>query len=485
MKDVCDIALCPVDFTVQNQPSNAVGYDLVKLIAYTNNGEIIEAIYKHNLSQFSEAQEPPKNLPVLGFYRTSASTQRSSQYVPTGDLDGFIVADVTEAGLATVAADTAQTAANDLSSITIQFRNWQRLFDHLVIKERKNEDVPFGTCLQQAVELFEQLQGGDETTCVRLIAEVVDRCQVLDVEEDSQHMESWLDMLALHNDLATEFVAFPALPDKLQHHLIGYYNNLVNTYVESLPEQLTDRHRVNRERLVRQVVGLAVFGTLMLRTRRPFEPVESPQPRSASTPQAAVTYPSPRLDPDDQEQSQSSAPETPVLNEEPAVERLRQYTAFTHQVPPLLLDHSTGLSAVLGHLPSSIEEDPADYSYQQTNHRLKLVQEQLASESLDPKQRDKALKSAARLRRQLERNLLLSQEVMLQRTLLPSIRTGTELSNLPEREVQSSQAAAAGLVQFSSQGPNTAPGLSMTQPERGAFGTRQAAKKGKKRRAGF
>ncbi|KIW67487.1 hypothetical protein PV04_06732 [Phialophora macrospora] len=485
IKDVCDIALCPVNFSVQNQPTNAVGYGLVKLIACTNNGELIEGIYKHGLSQFSDAQEPPKSLPVLALHRASASTQRSSKYVTTSDLDDFIVPDVTEAGLTIVPADTTQKVANDLSSVTIHSRSWRRLLDHPVIKDRKNEDVPFGICLQQAVELFEQMQGEVEANCVRLIADLVDRYQVLDVEDDSQHMESWHDMLLPRNDLATEFVAFPALPDKSQYHLISYYNDLVNTYVESLPDQLTDRHRVNRERLVRQVVGPAIFGTLMLKPRRPIEPVDTPQPRSASMAQAAGTCPSPALDSDDQEQSQSSALETSVSNGEPAVERLRQYTAFTRQVPPLLLDRNTSLSAVLDHLPVSIEEDPADYSYQQTNQRLKLVLEQVASESLDPKQRDKALKSAARLRRKLEKKLLMSQEVMLQRTLLPSIRTGTELSKLPEREVQSSQAAAPGLGHFSSQEPNTVPGLTMTQPERGAFGTREAAKKGKKRRAGF
>ncbi|ETI22130.1 hypothetical protein G647_06202 [Cladophialophora carrionii CBS 160.54] len=485
MQDVSDIVLCPVTFSVQNQPSNAVDYGLVKLIACTNAGEIIEAIYKYGLSKFGHAKKSTGSLPALAFHRRSTGTQGSSEHVTTGDLDDLVVSDVTEAGAIPVPATTAQNAANDPSSISLHFRKWQRLADHLAVKDRKSQDVPFGTSLQQAVELFEHVQGRDETTSVRLIADLVDNCRVVDVEEDSQHVESWLDMLALHNDVTTEFVAFPALPDNSRRHLISVYDDLVNAYVESLPENFTDRNRVNRERLVRQIVGPTVFGSFMLKTRRPVDLAESPQPRSASSPPSALPSPSPGIDSHHQQQLPTLAPESSVSNEEPAVARLRQYTTFAHRVPPLLLDHNTGLSALLEHLPVSIDEDPADYSYQQTNQRLKLLQEQLAAESLDPKQRNTALKSAARLRRKLERSMLMSQEVMLQRTLVPSIRTGTELSNLPDREVQSSQAAAPGSGHLQSQVTDALTGLTMTQPERGAFGTRQAAKKGKKRRAGF
>ncbi|OCT51927.1 hypothetical protein CLCR_07970 [Cladophialophora carrionii] len=479
------VELPTVKFSVQNQPSNAVDYGLIKLIACANAGEIIEAIYKHGLSKFGHAEESTGSLPALAFHRRSTGTQRSSGCGTTDNLDDLVVPDVTEAGAVPVPEKPAQNAANDPSSISLHFRNWQRLADHLALKDRKSQDVPFGTSLQQAVELFEHVQGRDETTLVRLIADLVDSCRVVDVEEDSQHVESWLDMLALHNDVTTEFVGFPALPDNSRRHLIHVYDDLVNAYVESLPENVTDRNRVNRERLVRQIVGPTVFGTFMLKTRRPVDLVETPQPRSASSPPSALPSPSRGIDSHDQQQSPTLAPESSVSNEEPAVARLRQYTTFAHRVPPLLLDHNTGLSALLEHLPVSIDEDPADYSYQQTNQRLKLLQEQLAAESLDPKQRYTALKSAARLRRKLERSMLMSQEVMLQRTLVPSIRTGIELSNLPEREVQSSQAAAPGPSHLQSHVTDALTGLAMTQPERGAFGTRQAAKKGKKRRAGF
>ncbi|EXJ58900.1 hypothetical protein A1O7_06330 [Cladophialophora yegresii CBS 114405] len=485
MKAVSDVVLYPVNFSAQNQTSNAVDYGLVKLIACTNEGEIIEAIYKYGLPQFGHAAELIGGLPALASRRRSTSTQRRSKHGTTGDLDDFVVSDVTEASAVPLPAKTAQGTASDLGPFSLHFRNWQRLSDHLAVKDSKSRDVPFGTCLRQAVELFERVQGRDDTTSVRLIADLVDSFHILDVEEDSQRVESWVDMLLLHNNVATEFVAFPAHSNESRGHLMSVYNNLVNTYVESLPEQTTARNRVNRERFVRQIVAPTVFGTFMLKTRPSVKLVESPQPRSASIPHSALPSLSAGFDADDQQQLQTLGIESSVSNEEPAVARLRQYTTFAQQVPPLLLDRNPGLSAVLEHLPVSIEEDPADYSYQQTNQKLKLVQEQLAAESLDPKQRNKALKSAVRLRRKLEKNLLMSQEVMLQRTLVPSIRTGTALSNLPAREVQSSQAAAPGLGNLASQEANASTGLTMTQPERGAFGTRQAAKKGKKRRAGF
>lgn len=198
----------------------------------------------------------------------------------------------------------------------------------------------------------------------------------------------------------------------------------------------------------------------------------------------AIPPSSPAPESDDQGLS-SSAPETPVISEEPAVARLRQYTSFLHPVPPLLFEHDNGTSIVLGHLPASIKEDPDNYSYRETNRRMKLDKEQLATESLDPRQRKKALKSAARLQRKLERNQVMGQEVELQKTLLPSISTATRFAALPGREVQSSQAAAPISSQMTSQRQSVLPGLTMTQPERGAFGTRQAAKKVKKRREGF
>jgi RNA polymerase I-specific transcription initiation factor RRN6 len=186
--------------------------------------------------------------------------------------------------------------------------------------------------------------------------------------------------------------------------------------------------------------------------------------------------------------SQPSTSQSPGVEEEPAVSRLRSYAAFRERVPPLRLSHQASTSNILAHLPDRIDEDPAEYSYRATNDRLKLVEQEVAAQSLDPRERRKATRQAARLQKRLEKTAKIGQEVMMQQRMLPGVASLGRGIGLPGREIQSSQVA----VPDSSQGlgqSQVIPGLTMTQPERGAFGTRpmkmKAKVKGTKRRAGF
>ncbi|KAJ9609948.1 hypothetical protein H2200_006278 [Cladophialophora chaetospira] len=485
-EDVSDIVLCPVKIPHQSRPFVAADHALIKLIAGTKDGRIIEALYKHNFSQSGPAEEHSGTMPVLSLPRLSNPIPRSTKYIDEDDLDDFVLSK-TIAGLPFPAQEVAVSdSLKEAKPTTFNSRSWESLLENLALEDEEDEETSWTAALRQAIERFEQSQGPNKPMSGQLIPDLVKNASIMDLEADSRSLETWLDDLAVRPDIDSELVSFPKSNTNGAHHqLLNHYNKLVDAFVQPLSDQMTDRNRVNRERLVRQIAGLEVLGAVMLRTKQPFGRSESHPPEAAPNSEPAVPYPSPAPDSEDAEYSQSSTHGVSVASEEPAVARLRQYVDFRHQVPPLLLDHIPATSIILGHLPASMQEDPAEYSYQEKNQRMKLVQEQHAAESLDPKQRQKALKSAARLQRKLERNRLVGQEAVLQRSLLPSIGTGTEVTTLPGRDVQSSQAVASGSSQMNNQDQDALPGLTMTQPERGAFGTRQAAKKVKKRRAGF
>ncbi|KIW91312.1 uncharacterized protein Z519_08208 [Cladophialophora bantiana CBS 173.52] len=502
MRDVTDIIMCPVAFSTQDRALAAGGFGLIKLIACLATGEVIEALYKHELEQFGLSGHLPnkfrEKVPHLSLPRTLDKLLNthplSSEYVVDDgsdedldeDLDDFVIADDGETKYLTSEASAAHVTSQDVQPVPFSSRNWRGLLRYETLMEKDNDGMSFRSTLQQAIEHLERLKDEDTVTPIHLISDLVDRCRITDVEEDSQIATLWLDTLAPQASITVEPAAsavggFPSASHR--HLLLDLYESLVRVYVESLSGQVTDRGRVNRERLVRQIVGDSFLGAFVLISENLSHPSDSPLPYSTRTRDGEVPSPSLGLQSDDQEFSQAPTPETLPDAEEPAVTRLRKYATFHREVPPLLLDHHANISNILAHLPDTIQQNPADYSYQQTNQKIKFTQKEIAAESLNTKERKKALKSAARLERKLEKTQLISQEVMMRRNLLPGISSRPKVSDLPEREVQSSQPAAPSSSQTTG-----LPGLSMTQPERGAYGTRQAEKKGKKgtkRQAGF
>ncbi|OQV06582.1 hypothetical protein CLAIMM_11129 [Cladophialophora immunda] len=491
MKDVVDITMCPVAFSDQNQHAGAVGFGLIKLVASLGTGEIIEALYKNELGQFGLSNHLPETISHLPLPRSLDNYPISAKYVMDEDLDDFVVPDSGGTDDFAGNASSARTTPQDAQRISLNFRDWQRLLQYEVLKENVDDRMSFGLALQRVIEYLEHLKVEKKITPIQLLSDITDGCRITDVEHDSQVSDEWLDTLALQVGITVEPTAqvIGGVPSSSRRHtLLDIYEGLVREYVEPLSNQVTDRGRVNRERLVRQIVGDAFFGAFVLTSGIAALPPASPGPYWTPTQDSEGPSPSLGLDSDDPTASQAPTPEALPDTEERAVTRLRNYALFRHDVPPLLLDHQATISNILAHLPESIEQNPEDYSYQQTNQMMKLAQEEMAAESLNPKERKKALRSAVRLQRKLERTQLISQEVVMRRNLLPGISSGPKAAALPLREVQSSQPAAPSSSQTTGPGQGAIPGFSMTQPERGAYGTRQAEKKGKKgqkRRAGF
>ena len=525
ISDIENLLLCPVEFAIEKTPPVTKSYGLVKLFACTKDGQIIEVLYKHSLEQplrtkkqiknklekpleentenqpvgalqgkprgnavgqlEDDTKELLKDLLILSLRVSSDLQARSTRHAGSAELEDFIVSDDVEPSDIVEQILAVRDTPMDLQLPSSSGRSWQRTFDFLILKDEGVDNDSLRTCLERAVTAFESLQRENETTSIHLMSDLVDRFPTMDVEMDSRDMETWLDSLTLRDDMDVQAISAGQLPPVISNQgLLNRYNHLVQLFVGSLSESATDRNRVGRERLVREIVGPTVFGALMLKIKSAFNPEASPKSMAALTSRSGSPHLSPVPESDDPGLSQMSTPEvSSQVSEEPAVIRLRHYTTFIHQVPPLLLDENTTTSAITGHLPLSMDEDPADYSYQETTRRIKLLHDKVAAESLDPRERKKALKAAARLQQKLEKTRQMTREVALQSSLLPSVGTSRGVQT---REVQSSQALMPESSQITDQ--NGAPDLPMTQPERGAFGTRQAAKKGrkgKKRTEGF
>ncbi|KAH0843151.1 hypothetical protein FOPE_08048 [Fonsecaea pedrosoi] len=483
MKDVDDITMCPVAFSGQSQSVGVIESGLIKLVACLATGEVIEALYKHELDQFNLSSHPTKTFSNLSIPRTLNHPISSKYVMVDDDIDDFIVPDGKGTDDFGGKPDSEKNTPEDVQYIPPSPRHWQRLLQYEALKNNDNGNVSFGSALQQAIEQFESRNEENKVTFIQLISDLADRCRITELEHDSQLADQWLDTLELQGDINVQLAAHVVggVPISSRRHLLlDLYEGLVRAYLGSLSDQVTDRGRVNRERLIRQIVGDCFLGSFVLTPATTLS--VSPRRSWLQTQDSQALSPSQGLDSDDPESSHAVTPEALLETEAPAVSRLRKYALFRHEMPPPLLDYHANISNILAHLPESIEENPADYSYQQTNQKMKLAHEEIAAESLNPRERKKALRSAARLQRKLEKTQLISQEVATRRNLLPGIGSGPKASDFPQREVQSSQPVAPSSSQ------TIGPALSMTQPERGAYGTRQAEKKGKKgakRRAGF
>lgn len=305
--------------------------------------------------------------------------------------------------------------------------------------------------------------------------------RILDLEAASQSVDRWISTLEVVDHISiqpTNSNSESLLNEFRKSSLLTVYESYIVAYINPLSPNVTDRIRVNREKIVRQTAADAFFGGIALRSSH--EAVENEDLMQSSTPQAGLS----RL------QSDSSQPllsTIPPLVEEPIVSRLRIYTTFRREVPPLLLTTSVAMSNVLSHLPNTIGDDPTAYSYETTNKKIQNAQDVEAELSLGPRERRQVRKQAAKRLRDLEKLAKISQEVQSQRSKLPGVTNRTFGPTLPGREIRSSQPAVPESSQGKIQGASE---LNMTQPERGAYGTRpQKKKKNKekvvKRKAGF
>ncbi|KAK5221900.1 hypothetical protein LTR72_006156 [Exophiala xenobiotica] len=504
MNSMIDLALYAVDFVVDDNPPDEANFGLMKMVARTTDGTVLEAVYKHPFTKSRRATKGFGLVPRLRLPNISARPVLSTTLVDDSDdsstdalggvneIDDFVVADRTEEQESHSIENRNSQTTSSLSEYHPHLRNWQRLLDYDRFRLAEYQAPSLGISLETALRRFRALQLRDDPGPMQLVAQLVSEHQITDVEQESEAVMALLGAIQQRADLAIQSAGLgeeiPAL--SAGQTLLQLYELASHSYVQSFGENMTDRNRVNRERLVRQVAGEVFLGDLIIRSSKNPDIPTSPNPNIPKESGTGLPSSPPEAQPDASQavSSQPSTSQSLAVEEEPAVSRLRSYAAFRERVPPLRLSHQASTSNILAHLADNIDEDPAEYSYRGTNDRLKLVEQEVAAQSLDPRERRKATRQAARLQKRLEKTAKIGQEVMMQQRVLPSVASLGRGIGLPGREIQSSQVA----VPDSSQGlgqSQVIPGLTMTQPERGAFGTRpmktKAKDKGTKRRAGF
>ncbi|EXJ77615.1 hypothetical protein A1O3_09843 [Capronia epimyces CBS 606.96] len=492
MKDVNEIVLCPVKPVAAGYAPTQTDDGFLKLAACLTDGTIIEAVYKHRMGkQWETSEDGLKQTFSLSLPETTGNRVQSAKYVDEDELDeldDFVVHD--EVREQRITQDGGALSQSDTDSpLDSRLRNWERLLEYETLSDRAHASYHLEDVLFEAAQRIHAMSLENKIDRMYLLSDILGAYQVADVEQDSELLKSWLDELRNSEGVSVESTTphLGLLPGASQDNFLGLYDELIASYMESFLERVTDRNRVNRERLVRQAAADAHMSNVGLRIGK-----SEPAKPKATIAGEEVSSPPPESDQEGAWSSQVSGSQSPLVQEEPAVARLRRYAEFQEVVPSLQLSEDPNISSILAHLPDSIDEDPAEYSYRQVTQRWKLAQEEMATQSLDPRERRKAARHAARLQKKLDRTIKMSQNAFMQQTVLPSIATGSTSIGvtLPGREVQSSQMAAPESSQAASQTQGGIPGLSMTQPERGAFGRRPAKAKGKgkgksQRTAGF
>src|SRR2546423_1047332 len=263
---------------------------------------------------------------------------------------------------------------------------------------------------------------------------------------------------------------------------IELYQSLVLHGLRPLPLEIPDRIRVNKERLARNVAAdLALAGSAIRPVIR--ESVRHPGQENSyadsAHPAAMSSTSRPDLDLAHLAADSQTTPSLPRTAEGySASVRLRAYTTVSKNAVTSVAPAS--VMGILAHLPSDVETDPARYDWRATEAAITAEHEDSA-ETSDPRVRRRAEKLAQAKRKRIQSQTKIAEELVRQRAP-PAI--GSSQIVLPTREVQSSQAMVPESNVFGDLG-------ALTQPERGAFGTRLSGKglgrmnKGRKRAAGF
>ncbi|KAJ4511358.1 hypothetical protein HRR83_006606 [Exophiala dermatitidis] len=480
MKHVVDIVLYPINPAVSGSSSKHAYHGFIKLVAYLDDGAVTEAVYEHAVGT-EITEDSSLHIFTLALTGSAGGRVQSAMYVKEDETDDFVVDDNNDDfdNSDIVRVGNVQPKPSLYESRLPHFRDWERLLDYDDLMGQAHASTSLEEVLDQTTQKLRSMSIENEHERTHLLSDLLATYQIADVERESEFLTSWLDELRDNENVSVEMADahLGVLPGSSLEKYLDLYDDFVETYIEPLSSEVIDRNRVNREKLVRRAAAEAFLSNAVLTvgSQNPAKTISMSileEPRS-----------SPGLESDQEgaSSSQISASQSPLPPEEPAVARLRRYAGFEEVVPPLRLVKDANISNILAHLPDTIEEDPEEYSYRQVTQRLKLAQEEMATQSLDPRERRKAARHAARLQKRLQKTAKLSQEAMAQRTLLPTISTGSQVVTLPGRDVQSSQAAQPASSQTASQS-FAIPGLTMTQPERGAFGgrpERKAKAKGK------
>ena len=423
-------------------------------------------------------------LPLKSYIRN-----RSSKYAELEELEDFVVQNTPENLLAYPDPDphgksSAQGHSNQerqalKAGLVIDRREEYDLFFEGSKTDLSRKRIEFDDYLQAIRQKLENSANTDPG--VRLLSELSSPLPlVADVESSSATITSLTKGSSGEDQVLS---IFSALPIGIQSNsALEFYQILVSHCLDPLPPEIPDRVRVNKERLARNVaVDLALAGTATRPSirKRETHAVEE-RKYSHSAPTVAIT---PTSGPDSDQadltaHSQPASTLPPAAEEHPACLRLRTYTKLSGNAVTTATPAS--VSNILAHLPSDVEIDPSTYDWRGTKATI-AAEFDANADTAEPRARRRAEKRAQAKRKRTELQAKTTEDQVRQ-NVPPTI--GSSQMILPTRGLQSSQVMAPERDVFGGFGP-------MTQPERGAFGTRLGGMgtarkdKVKKRAAGF
>ena len=270
------------------------------------------------------------------------------------------------------------------------------------------------------------------------------------------------------------------------------YDKLVDLWVSCLPQNTPGSARLAKERLVRTIAPELYLSSMMLSIRERSaiitQPLQSPKPismilpvrgreglsliqgqqlenSSREAPLSSFEAPSGLQTPDPTPSVASRSRESSTIDsesrEDEAIARLRAYALTVKSQPPLSANRST----ILEQWPSTPGADPKKYIWKDTRKGTGNDSDLDSDEEKVENRR----KEEARRQRRLERHLKRQRPATL------------ETASQPNTIVSGSQ---RDFTQHTVSSQLSAPDVPMTQPDRGAFGSRLGLKGSKKRRKG-
>lgn len=462
-----DIHLWPISSSTTSDAQ-----DYLKLVAVTANGMVVEAVYNVKALAKSHSDSPLDMSLLTPTLATFDHQYRSSKFVSDDMMGDFIVEDdVVDRPLDTPYPVQAESRSGGLG-YNPRIRPWDDLLNHLELVAGENDRPAIQDAQDRVLDYLDNLTLSDQSPRTEILGDLLQHPQILDIEADNQEFPVWLETLCDVRGLQRRSALSGTEATKNQE-LLPVYEHCLQLYVHSLPVDATDRNRVMRERMARQLAADLVFGSMVLspqvseRTTREEENEDAVSGRESLAGLGSGSL------------TQEPGDEHGAVARDLSLSRLGKYTTFDQEASTTATPPSISASIILDHLPESINEDPNMYSYDQRNNELRIERDEAAILSLDVREQRRLAKAASKRQRALDRQALLSQNIQLQRQLLPGV-VKSRVAPLPLRDFQSSQPA----MPESSQGQSQVeiPGISMTQPEPGAFGVRPIKTKGKGRK---
>lgn len=382
--------------------------------------------------------------------------------------------------------------------------------------------------------LSEDIQPG----CLPLSSLIENESRIGDVEAESNALQQTLSNL---DQNATDW-AISSCHGQSTETLMSLYNTMFDTFVDSLPSNVPDRSRVQKEREYRGVVLEQYLSGYVVRpVPEEIQAVAGKTQAGSETSQMIFSDPLQRNDVESQrfepvsasqplprarfQPSKPPAVRSPLLD---SLSRLQTYTRIACEFEEILTEDSDMLnhfSSVLSHVPLSCDENPVDYDYQSAV--MANAAEQAETHELDLRAGGRAQQKGARLTKARKRAEELSSGLHSGKQFLRNGRIDKEPGNSTRgvnSSGQRSQDVNVGVLPIRSSGERF-PGLAwrdsvaqtqhgyhlsdghappesssqaamrenitLTQPERGIFANRadgkshDRAKKKKKRIAGF